>query len=339
MGEVFRAHDSRADRRVALKLLTPELSADERFRARFRRECQVAAQLSDPHIVPIHGYGEIDGRLYLDMRLVDGEGLDVVLATRGRLAPGSSVGVITQIASALDAAHRDGLHHRDVKPSNILLSGAQRDFAYLLDFGISRRIDDSSRHTSTGAVVGTFAYMAPERFTARETDHRADVYALSCVLHECLTGSPPFEGVDLPTVMHAHFHAPRPRASLIDPHVPAALDDVAARGLAVDLSWRYPSAGALAEAAQRAVQPRPVATPLESRRPTETGSPQRAQVGPPPRWMPPAPPAKSSLGAAPAVQSRFQEARPGALPWFFVIGGDVLVLLVVTVVVVLALTR
>ncbi|WP_433783324.1 serine/threonine-protein kinase [Actinomycetospora sp. CA-101289] len=340
MGEVYRAHDTTADRRVALKLLTRELSTDERFRARFRRECQVAAQLSEPHIVPIHGYGEIDGRLYLDMRLVEGAGLDSVLAARGRLVPERAVSVVAQIASALDAAHQDGLHHRDVKPSNILLTGPQREFAYLLDFGISRRIDDVSRHTSTGTLIGTFAYMAPERFTARDTDHRVDVYALACVLHECLTGSPPFAGEDLPSVMHAHFHAPRPRASLVDARVPTGLDDVVARGLAVDPAARFPSAGALADAAGQAlaasvpgwptppVAPAPAVVPVAAAGATWAPSSQGA-------WPLAGVPGTTALPEPVAVSER--PRRP--VPWFVVLGGDVVLLLVLTLVVVLALTR
>ena len=162
MGEVWRAHDPahrphRGDQTVA-----PHLSDDEMFQQRFRREAHAAARLNNPHVVPIHYYGEIDGRLYVDMRLIEGRDLQSVLA-EGPLEPARAVRIIEQVAKALHAAHKVGLVHRDVKPSNILLD--EDDFAYLIDFGIAR-VADETRLTSTGAMIGTFHYMAPERFSA-----------------------------------------------------------------------------------------------------------------------------------------------------------------------------
>ncbi|HEX7825883.1 MAG TPA: serine/threonine-protein kinase, partial [Mycobacterium sp.] len=140
MGEVWRAHDTEIDRVVALKMLLPHFAKDPDFDKRFRREARIAARLNDPHVVPIHDVGEIDGRLYVTMRLIDGVDLDALLRT-GPLPPERAVHIIEQIASALHTAHRAGLVHRDVKPSNILL--ADNDFAYLIDFGIARAADDT----------------------------------------------------------------------------------------------------------------------------------------------------------------------------------------------------
>ncbi len=220
MGEVYRAYDTTTDRVVALKVLPAHLAHDDEYKARFRREAHTAAQLTDPHIIPIHRYGEIDGRLYLDMRIVTGTDLAEILE-HGPLDPRRAVAIIRQVATALDSAHRAGLVHRDVKPSNVLV--AANDFAYLIDFGIAR----SSTHTamtSAGQAVGTFAYMAPERFRPGDVDHRADVYALACVLFECLTGAKPFPGDTTEQVMAGHLFAPPPRPTALNPALSPAFD-------------------------------------------------------------------------------------------------------------------
>ena len=188
MGEVWRAYDPDMERVVALKVLPKTYASDKVFRERFRREAQAAAGLDEPHVVPIHEFGEVDGRLYVTMRLIKGRDLDTLLED-GPLEPARAVGIIEQVALALDAAHRIGLVHRDVKPSNILV--AENDFAYLIDFGIARAAQHT-RLTGTGVQVGTLAYMAPERFTPGPVDARADVYALACVLYQSLTNRQPF---------------------------------------------------------------------------------------------------------------------------------------------------
>src|ERR1700757_5020028 len=177
MGEVWRAQDTATNNRtVAIKLLPPHLASDETFVRRFRREADAAARLNNPYIIPIHNYGEIDGRLYVDMRLIEGRNLQTVLDD-GPLEPSRAVRIIEQVAKALQAAHKIGLVHRDVKPSNILLD--EDDFAYLIDFGIARGADET-RLTSTGAMIGSWHYMAPERLRADEADARADIYAVAC---------------------------------------------------------------------------------------------------------------------------------------------------------------
>jgi len=256
MGEVHRAFDQRRGRAVALKILPPELAHDEDFRARFRRESDSAARLQDPHVVPIHDFGEIDGRLYIDMRLVDGVGLDRLIAS-GPMEPRRAVALIGQIAEALTDAHAHGVLHRDVKPSNILVTPA--DFAYLVDFGIARALDEHrTAVTRSGATIGTLAYMAPERFDGGPPDHRSDIYSLACTLAECLTGSRPFDATSLPAIMKAHLTADPPRPSLQRGDVPRALDEVIARGMAKDPATRYSSARDFAAAAHHALQLRDV---------------------------------------------------------------------------------
>lgn len=255
MGEVYEAFDREQNRVVALKLLPEALIRDEGFVERFRRESFAAARLSDPHVIPIHRYGDIDGRLYLDMRLVRGRDLGQVIAQDGPLPLARTVSFIAQAAEALDAAHADNLVHRDVKPTNLLIT--RQDFVYLVDFGIAHVVGMSTSGqalTATGATIGTLDYMAPERFTGRgEIDARADVYSLACVLYECLTGRRPYPADGLPALMHAHLEAAAPRAGAVRPDVPPALDRVIAIGMAKDPADRYPSTGELARAAVLAV--------------------------------------------------------------------------------------
>jgi len=255
MGEVFRAYDTRRDRIVAIKRLPRELATDPAYRARFQRESALVATLHEPHVIPIHDYGEIDGQLFIDMRLVDGPNL----ATALRGAPMSvprAVDVISQIADALDAAHAAGLVHRDVKPSNILLVGGpatmgagERGVAYLVDFGIARSVAGPTL-SHAGLLAGSVGYMAPERFTGDDWDLRVDVYSLACVLHECLVGHRPFPTASLPSAMHAHVTTPPPRPSREREGLDLRFDDVVATGMAKDPDRRYASAGALAAAAR-----------------------------------------------------------------------------------------
>jgi ABC-type amino acid transport substrate-binding protein/predicted Ser/Thr protein kinase len=257
MGEVYRAYDTKTDRIVALKVLPHHLAEDATFQQRFRRESQAAAGLNDPHVVPIHGYGEIDGRLYLDMRLIEGRNLGTMLedAEGQPLGPAFAVTVVTQVANALDAAHTAGLIHRDVKPSNILIT--EREFVYLIDFGLARTAGEKGL-TTAGNTLGTLAYMAPERFEGADIDPRADIYALTCVLYECITGSRPYPAESYEQQIKGHMVSPPPRPSAIDPKL-AAFDDVIAKGMAKKPAKRYQTAGELAAAARRA-QETPVRT-------------------------------------------------------------------------------
>ena len=249
MGEVWRAFDTGTQRVVAVKVLSAALAADPVFEERFRREAMAAAGLNDPHIVPIHDFGEIDGRLFVNMRLIEGRDLTDIIAA-GPLRPERAAYIVEQVASALHAAHRIGLVHRDVKPSNILI--AENDFAYLIDFGIARAAGETGL-TSTGAAVGTWAYMAPERITAGQTDPRCDIYALACVLHECVTGQQPYPGNSFEQLAAAHMWTPPPRPSVVRSGITPALDTVIATGLAKNPDERYATTNALAHAARAAV--------------------------------------------------------------------------------------
>ena len=247
MGEVYEAEDTRKGRVVALKLISPQFSDDPMFRARMQREAGAAGRLTEPHVVPIHDYGEINGQLYLDMRLIDGSNLATVLKRSGPMSPPRAVAIVRQVASALDAAHASGVTHRDVKPENVLITGD--DFAYLVDFGIARAAADPGL-TQTGTAMGTYKYMAPERFTGNEVTYRSDIYALACVLGECLTGSPPFRADSIERLVAAHLMEPAPRPSQLRPgRIPVALDQVMAKGMAKSPEERYRSAGELANAA------------------------------------------------------------------------------------------
>jgi serine/threonine protein kinase len=247
MGEVWRAHDTVIDRTVAIKMLLPHFALDKTFEQRFRREARSAARLDEPHVVPIYDVGEIDGRLYVAMRLINGQDLQTLL-DRGPLEPDRAVGIIKQIASALQAAHKVALVHRDIKPSNILVT--EDDFAYLIDFGIARAAGETGI-TSTGATIGTWSYMAPERFSSGEIEPGSDIYALTCVLYQSLTGQLPFPGTTMEQVAMAHMTAPPPKASAQRHGIPMAMDDVIATGLAKDPRQRYSTPKDLAQAARR----------------------------------------------------------------------------------------
>ncbi len=250
MGEVYQAYDTKTDRVVALKVLPHHMATDEVFQARFRRESQAAAGVNDPHVVPIHGFGEINGRLYLDMRLIEGRNLGTMLSDSEKpLGAAFAVSIVEQVGHALDAAHKDGLIHRDIKPSNILITG--RDFVYLIDFGLARSAGESGL-TTAGSTLGTLAYMAPERFEGGEVDARSDIYALTCVLYECLTGSRPYPADSLEQQIAGHMVSPLPRPSDSDPRL-APFDEVIAKGMAKKPAKRYQTAGELAQAARRAL--------------------------------------------------------------------------------------
>ncbi|BBY06210.1 serine/threonine-protein kinase PknD [Mycobacterium noviomagense] len=251
MGEVYAAEDTRKRRVVALKLISQQFTGDPVFRARLQREADIAGRLTEPHVVPIHDYGEIDGRFYVEMRLIEGTDLATLLKRDGPMSPPRAVAIVRQVAAALDAAHAVGVMHRDVKPGNILITGD--DFAYLVDFGIARAATDPGL-TQMGTAVGTYYYMAPERFTDDEVTYRADIYSLACVLSECLTGSPPYRAETIERLVAAHLTRPAPRPSQMRPGmIPPALDEVIAKGMAKNPNDRYNSAGELAAAAHNAL--------------------------------------------------------------------------------------
>lgn len=293
MGTVYRARDTVIDREVAVKVLSAELSAEPGYRERFRREAHTAARLAEPHIIPIYDTGEINGQLYLVMPVVDGQDLTSLLRRDGVLEPALAVRVIEQLAAALDAAHKRGLVHRDVKPSNTLLTPSE--FVYLIDFGIAHDAS-ATKLTNTGMTIGTWAYMAPERFTNGVADARGDVYALACVLCECLTGRPAFPGESLQQQVAGHLTVDPPKPTAANPALPAEFDHVIARGMAKDPDQRYQTALELAADARQALTGTATATQPAmavaasgiSQQPTQMAS---TALAPPPQ--PPAQPAAS----------------------------------------------
>ena len=237
MGVVYRAHDLALDRDVALKLLAPHLADDVSFRERFLTESRVAASLEHPNVVPIHDAGEIDGQLYIVMRLVEGRDLKAVLR-QGPIEPARAVRVLEQVAGALEAAHGRGLVHRDVKPSNVLLD--EREHVYLADFGLSRYLGDAALPLGPAKSLGTADYVAPEQIRGEEVDGRADVYALGCMLYECLAGVPPFRRATDAATLYAQLEEAPPALP--------GLEQVLPKALAKDPDNRYESCGALVSA-------------------------------------------------------------------------------------------
>jgi ABC-type branched-subunit amino acid transport system substrate-binding protein len=244
MGVVYRATDLSLERPVALKLIAPELAENERFRDRFLREPRLAASLDHPNVIPIYEAGEHDGQLYLAMRFVEGSDLKSVLEREGKLTPARALAVLAQVGGALDAAHRRALVHRDVKPANILLDGDGH--VYLTDFGITKQLGGAS--TDTGRVVGTLDYLAPEQIRGEPVDGRTDVYALGCLLYECLAGAPPFRRSTEAETLWAHMQEePAPLKGQ------GALDPVIRKALAKDREDRYLTCAELVEAAAAAL--------------------------------------------------------------------------------------
>ncbi len=307
MGTVYRATQLSLERVVALKVLTADLSADPAFRERFRREGLLQAALDHPHIVTVYEAGATDNRLFLAMRMVEGPTLkDLIL--RHQLDDRRALRLLTQVAEALDAAHAKGLIHRDVKPQNVLVGAG--DHAYLADFGLTKGNDDAAM-TETGQFVGTIDYISPEQARGARATARSDVYALTAVLCECLTGRVPFERATEERALLAHLTEPPPRLSEVRSDLPAAMDDVIAQGMAKDPADRPASAGELMLQARRALGAAPAeasapsaSTDATRLRPT-VGSPTRA-----PRTAAKSDPGATRLAAA-AVASDAAPASGG----------------------------
>jgi eukaryotic-like serine/threonine-protein kinase len=255
MAVVFRACDQRLGRLVALKILAPALAADSAFRRRFIAESRAAAAVDDPHIIPIYEAGEARGGLFIAMRFVTGGDLRRVLEQEGPLPPGRAAGFISPVASALDAAHRAGLVHRDVKPANILVDASpdRPDHVYLSDFGVSKGATASVSLTGTGQFLGTPDYSAPEQIRGLAVDGRTDQYALACVAYQLLTGEVPFERDQGMAVLLAHLSEPPPSLGSRRPDLPEAAGQVLARALAKAPEKRYRSCRDFAEALREAL--------------------------------------------------------------------------------------
>ena len=313
MGAVYKATQLSLNRVVALKLLAPNLSEDPGFRARFEREGQVQAALDHDHIVSVYEAGQSEYGLFLAMRLIGGPTLKRLILD-GSLDPRRSVRLLAQVANALDAAHEAGLIHRDIKPQNILIG--RGDHAYLADFGLIKAPDEA-RLTGTGQFIGTIDYVAPEQIQADPATPASDIYALTGVLYECLTGEVPYPKPSEAATLHAHVMQPPPRLSERRPDLPPALDGVIAAGMAKD-PWSRPSRAAeLIQSASRALSSSASTIAMMAPEPDGTGERERrVQTTKVPVVAPTPAEAQASLAAAPEPETvaRRDLTRPISRP-------------------------
>jgi len=376
MGAVYLAEHLRLGKKVALKVLASRYAHDQRFRDRFVAESRMAAALDDPHVIPIYDADEVDGELFIAMKYVHGTDLATLIDDEGPLDLKRTLSTLEQVGRALDAAHARGLVHRDVKPGNVLVAGDGTDeagHAYLCDFGITKQSGDGAALTLPGQAVGTVNYMAPEQVLGEPVDGRTDIYALGCVLYECLTGAVPFRRDSQESVMWAHVNQAPPRITELRPDLPSALDMVVAKAMAKKKQARYASCAEMAAAARVAAGPAVDTAQARqlARQATVAGREpppvptvaEPAGPAPPPGPVPPAPPAPLAQPAPPAPPvligdrtvaepvpgAPFVPAIPGApvvapaagAPRWrrpLLIGGPVAALVVVVVVLVLVLS-
>ena len=305
MGVVYEATQLSLNRKVAVKVLSFTLADDSSFRERFRREQRVMAAFEHPNVCPIYEAGEVDGRLYLVMRLVRGPTLKDLIVAR-ELDPGRTAQIIAQTADALDTAHEAGLIHRDIKPQNVLID--ERDHAYLADFGLAVTSSEIGI-TQTGQFVGTIDYVSPEQIRGEPATAMADVYALGCVLYEALTGVVPYPRPTDAAVLYAHLSDPPPVPSREQPSLSPAFDAIVARALAKDPHTRYPTAGSLAEAVLAAAEGAP-APPVPASPAPELGIAAAVEAPAPP----PPPPVYEPWTGEPEVESGLTTLHPTAPP-------------------------
>jgi hypothetical protein len=305
MAVVYRAHDERLNRRVALKVLAPGLAADTAFRTRFIRESRAAAAVDHPNVIPVYDAGDAGGFLFISMRYVQGGDVRSLLTDGQPLAPARAWNIITQVADALDAAHGHDLIHRDVKPANMLLdrSGSDmpevkdpadqsKEHVYLSDFGISKQ-KVASNLTSTGQFVGTLDYIAPEQIEGQGIDGRADQYSLACAAFELLCGSPPFDRPNAFALISSHLSEQPPSVTALRPELPVAVDRVLGRAMNKAPGLRYVTCGQFATDLGRALGL--VAGPLDAATARAAGSASDAS-GQPQAW-----PATELAKPSPAV--------------------------------------
>ncbi|OBH17958.1 serine/threonine-protein kinase [Mycolicibacter sinensis] len=331
-GEVYEAVDTGKDRTAALKLLAPALGRDPAFREWLQREALTVGRVQEPHVVPVRDYGELDGEVFIDMPLVHGNDLSALLKRTGVLPPSRAVNMVWQAASALDAAHAGGVIHRGVKPRNILLT--HEDFVYLVDFGIAGA--PGAKTADTDHAGARWKYSAPELFAGGEFGAGVDIYSLTCVLYQCLTGSPPYRADSVKMLANAHLSKPIPRPSHAGSTIPPAFDAVIAKGMAKDPQQRFASAAELATAAYQALsapdqhrmlhiyeasqqstpplleQPQPSVPPVTPPTQTPAAEPPKPPVAPAP--VPPAAQVPRMPPAAPVSAPVARSANPPAAP-------------------------
>jgi Protein kinase domain len=319
MGEVYRAEQLTLGRKVALKVLRPDLAADHSFRRRFLRESMIAAGIDHPNVIPIYDAGEVDGLLYIAMRYVEGFDLAALLRREGRLDLARTLAIMTQVAGALDAAHARGLVHRDVKPSNILLAPAADgagEYCYLCDFGLIKEMHADTALTATDQFVGSVPYVAPEQVEGGAIDGRTDVYSLGCAMFQCLAGSVPYQGPTDVEVVFAHLRGDPPPLSSRVSGLPPALDEVIARAMARAKEDRYLTCSALvAAAASQVPAGGRVRAPLVDDETRSMARPPSAGHGGPPPRAAAAPTRRTAAPTGPvAARPPPPLARPTAAP-------------------------
>jgi len=327
MGMVFLAEHVHLGRMVALKILPPDLARDESFRKRFVRESRLAAGIEHPNVIPVYDAGESEGDLFIAMKYVEGTDLRALLQQRGRLDPEHALALLEPVGAALDAAHREGLVHRDVKPGNILI--AAKDHVYLSDFGLTKRTSADTSVTATGYFVGTMSYAPPEQIQSHDLDGRADQYSLACVAFECLTGRVPFVRDTDVALLYAHLQEPPPAASDYGPELPPAVDEVLERGMAKSRDDRYASCSTLVEALRGAIRGTALPPPeAPAGAPATTGGigatrppPASTVRGPTARTGEPTVPSPEQPSSAPPARGRGR--RRGV--WLFVALGTALI--------------
>jgi hypothetical protein len=300
MSVVYQAENLRLSSVIALKVLAPELASDDVFRARFLEESRIAASLNHPNVIPIYDMGSQDDLLYIAMRYVSGTDMRQMIKKRGRILPATALFLVGQAARALDAAHRKGLVHRDVKPGNLLIERgsdeADPDHVYLADFGITKHAMSRSGLTSTGQFLGTIDYVAPEQIRGTSVLGLADQYSLGCVLYECLTGRVPFEKDLDAAIIWAHVEETPTMPTVLRPELPPEIDDVFRRVLAKRPDERYGSCREFVDAARMALGVLGPGTEASLAYGATTAGPQ---TGPPPGSQPGTPPDQFSWSSQP----------------------------------------
>jgi hypothetical protein len=317
MSVVYLAQHERLKRKAALKVLAPQLAEDDTFRSRFITESELAASLDHPNVIPIFEAGEAEGVLYIAMRYVPSTDLRALLQTRGRLSPGRTVSIVSQVASALDAAHALGLVHRDVKPGNILVAEGQgsggTDHVYLSDFGLTKRTESGGGLTRTGQFVGTPGYVAPEQIEGRSLDGRTDQYSLAVVMFECLAGRLPYAREQDLAILMAHLRDAPPSLAALRPDLPREVDAVMARALSKQKEARYPDCATFVGYAAAALksEPHPGSGALTATQATPTAEQAtEAALGPPDETAAATPVAPTRAAPSPAPV----QAPPGPVP-------------------------